>query len=532
MSKLAYDLPLHLLLLMVVLTLAARFWLTRRVWTTRKWLAPLVFVIPLAPSVYSIFNWNRSKKPYLIGTLFFLCALGTAYLGPLLVGEYWVQKMCREERDHLACFSLGLKAEHQGNVQLARQWYGLGCNTSSPDRSSCEWALSLALKEEDKNAIKTYSQLLCELDDTGEASSHGWHCRRLADLLMGEGDKKAAKSWYRRACKREDWEACFSLGELEEESGDILEARAHFSDACKNHHSAACWLEGTIALQLGEKQQAELIFARLCEEDDKLGLESWVKVESCFVRGILEEEKGRLDDARQWYLTACDRKSGGGCSSLGLLTARSGKRDEAVKLWEKACNLNDSRGCFLRAVVANEDQIAERKRYFSKACEKKHAAGCKLLALIEKQLGNEAAASTALARSREFYNRDCSAGNNQACQYLVASSKEAASTKEDQEGLSQQEIENLRVVFRGWYEKAAEDRARQEKLNDESRSLGMQLRALIAAGAAPLYTYKDHERDNLRRDVGVDLIGQLRWNELMHVMRNPPPRKIILDIGK
>ncbi|MCC7384573.1 MAG: sel1 repeat family protein [Deltaproteobacteria bacterium] len=150
--------------------------------------------------------------------------------------------------------------------------------------------------------------------------------------------------------------------------------------------------------------QVDQALGRLAEKGPKTG------------RDLLAE--GDATAARQVFEEECSKGSGGSCIELGrlCLDGRGGEkdRDRARQSFERACAARTAEGC-LRAAELTAGDPAAMEKLFASACDLAASLGCRRVADLRAQRGEE-------AQALAFYARACALGDRTSCKQQTRTS--------------------------------------------------------------------------------------------------------------
>lgn len=305
---------------------------------------------------------------------------------------------------------------------------------------ACYFLKQSSLKSSDAAQLTATRRGACE-GNVAEA------CRELGQqYATGEGvavDAKAARDFYDRACRGQDWRGCVLAAEVlqQDEATEVNLARARelLQLACDHGEGDGCAGLGQLYQEgRGGKKDpahARLLFTQGCESHS---------AESCFYLALSDDSGSGGDEAprlaRQNYEKACELGSAAACNNLGILyqTGRGGEvlETRAQASYEQACDGGLGLGCLNLARLL--DRGAENAplappvlQKFERACELDHGPACLLLARW-LQAGQRVDPDP--ARGSALLQRACELGEAQGCvdaarQRVPKRRQKSASTK-------------------------------------------------------------------------------------------------------
>jgi TPR repeat protein len=224
-------------------------------------------------------------------------------------------------------------------------------------------------------------------------------------------DSRLARSYFRKACKAGDAQACIDLAvALRAGSGgpiDVNGARALLQRACTKGHGRACWQLAFDPGAPSDKSRGERLAHRACDLGDG---------EACW--WLADANRGSAPEAEravEIWTAGCDRGTAADCTRLARALGE-GKHgipkdvERARTLAKRACDLGDGGGCErLAALDPGGDASGQQARdaLLARACD---------LAPI---FCEAAAARAAPERAPALLERACEAGLRESCHELA-----------------------------------------------------------------------------------------------------------------
>lgn len=188
------------------------------------------------------------------------------------------------------------------------------------------------------------------------AADHGPSCNLLG-FLHARGrsgvarDEARAMELFVRACKVDELEGCFNIGDLAYRTGKYADAQTAFKRACELGSGIGC-ARGADLIErgIGGKAAPQTAVPMFKRASELLGAQCPANSTSCFVLGFLSEHgKGiakHPGKALDYYRQGCNGGHGEACMALanGLDRGIGGNKDEAGanQAYEKACSRYDN----------------------------------------------------------------------------------------------------------------------------------------------------------------------------------------------
>ena len=197
-----------------------------------------------------------------------------------------------------------------------------------------------------------------------DLSHHGMGCYNMADLYV-DTQLDSAAFYYERGCSLLlHMDSCVALADLRGGDSDLTDIPL-FQDACAMRNS-------------------------------------W----GCNLLGIRYHNADQLEDARTYYLRACELGSAYACSNVAL-TFNTGLTNVRAKYFRRGCELGDELGCSKLADLLDELEEPERAQtYYERGCSLSSGYSCWRARQWHAEHGNEQRASyyhAAACRSNTDY---------------------------------------------------------------------------------------------------------------------------------
>jgi hypothetical protein len=110
---------------------------------------------------------------------------------------------------------------------------------------------------------------------------------------------------------------------------------------------------------------------------------------SCNTLGNIDQELGKVTEAKLAYSKGCKINNAAACDNLGMLELNHGNKKEGLRLITKACDEHYMDACAHLGMSEKVDgNITKSKKYVKIACDGGSMLGCFILAVIEAEKGN------------------------------------------------------------------------------------------------------------------------------------------------
>ena len=194
-------------------------------------------------------------------------------------------------------------------------------------------------------------------------------CVKLGEIAHNQNDKPTAMAAFQRACELGMPRGCLYVGNFE---GDDLKSKAWLLKACEGQEFEACYL-------LGRKEQKDKNIDKAIEYLGQ-ACRKW-EAKACLHAGSIEQKRNNIKEAKSWYKIGCEKGHNQMCIVLGTLEEDPAKAGEYFKI---ACDKKEWEGCRRLAQIHREQGNNEQaKLYYDRACKNNDAPSCDELKKIK-----------------------------------------------------------------------------------------------------------------------------------------------------
>jgi Tfp pilus assembly protein PilF len=186
------------------------------------------------------------------------------------------------------------------------------------------------------------------LEEAGRAEDTS-AAARLGQLLVAEGDERAAEPWLRQAATGGDPAAAYTLGILMDPDGTLIErdpARADEALAWFRRAATGGDVYGTTTMGIRLRQRGRDDAALPWLEE---AIERGADAMAAHTLARMHEDRGELAEAERWERFAARRGDVRAAYDLGRMLNERGERDEAI-YWLRRATLDPDAVALLRAL--------------------------------------------------------------------------------------------------------------------------------------------------------------------------------------